>query len=359
MRGPSLAAPLCIAAVAAAAAAVAGLVGGGPAWAAGDPAQYEEVVRRETAGLDRSIAGIMEEIKRLGGESEGRPAGQERGGEARRGQERFDSAAIRISSLESEIEEIEGLKADLGGLDIVTALVAGTADSVPSTEGAYFKVIVVPDVVAGFSYRVAGGIAIDLEPGGGRQTIHVGIPAGLPHRGAGLDPAQGHLLMPVAPFSALRDVGYAFGECYTFISATVNSGSTIYYNFRLGGDAPVAVPFHGHPGPDIPQPRSELHGKWLGALRPQEPAPHPPVVAPAIPDGCGGVALKAPFDPPLRQVNRDDILAEAVACNKGLVPHVRGEGAVCLRPETLERLIASGVLESEYEELELALRRRL
>lgn len=330
--------------------------GGGIAWAAGDPALCEEDLRRETAGLDRIIAGIREEIRRLNGAPADRPAEVSAGAE-RRGQERFDSVAIKIAFLESKIERIEGLKADLGSLDLAIALAPGTADSVPSTEGTHFKVIVVPDVVAGFSYRAAGGISIDLEAGEGRQTIHLGIPAGLPYRGEGRDPARGHLLVPIAPFSAMRDVGYALGECYTFISATVSSGSTIYYNFRHVGSHSPDPPLHGHPGPDAPGPRSELHGKWLDALRQRAPAAPPPVVGPAVPDGCGGVALEPPFDPPLKLVHRDGILAEAVACNSGLVPHVRGEGALCLRPETLERLVALGVLEPEYEgALELARR---
>lgn len=356
VRDIYLATSLCVAAAAAATAAV-GPAGGGIAWAAGDPAQYEEVVRREIAGLDRSIAGIREEIEGLGTGPAGRPEVQERSAAERRGQERFDSAAIGIRSLESEIEEIEGLKADLRSLYLAIALAPGTADSVPSTEGTHFKVIVVPDVVAGFRYRAAGGISIDLVPGEGRQTIHLGIPAGLPHRGGWLDPAQGHLLVPIAPFSAMRDVGYALGECYTFISVTVSSGSTIYYNFRHADGYSSDPPLHEHPGPDTPDPRSELHGKWLDSLRRPAPVPQPPVVSPAVPDGCGGVALEPPFDPPLKQVHRDGILADAVACNSGLVPHVRGEGSLCLRPETLERLVASGVLEPEYEEtLELARR---
>ena len=276
-----LAAPLCIAAAAAA-------FRTGPAWAAGDPAQYEEAVGREIAGLAKSMEGIREEIEGLSEATAGQRAG-EHGGAERRNQERFDSGAIRISLLESKIERLEGLKADLAGLDLVIALAPGTADSVPSTEGMHFRVIVAPDVVAGFRYRAAGSIAIDLEPGGGSQTIHLGIPAGLPHRGAGVDPDMGHLPKPVAPFSALRGVGYALGECYTFVSATVTNASSIYYNPRRAVvHAPSAAPFHGHPGPDTPRPRSELHGRWLDSLEPPAaaaPAPLPPVVSPPIPSG--------------------------------------------------------------------------
>ena len=336
--------------------AAAALAGGGPAWAAGDPAQYEEVVRRETAGLDRSIAGIREKIDGLSAEPADRPEVQKRGAD-RRGQERFDSVAIRTAFLESEIERIEGLKVDLGSLDLAIALAPGTTDSVPSTKGVRFRVIIAPDTVAGFSYSATHGITIDLEPGGGSQTIHMGIPAGLPHRG-GLDPSQGHLLVPVAPFSAMRDVDHALGECYTFVSVTVSNASSIYYNFRQADDHAAAVsPPYTNPDLDFPHPGSELYGKWLGAPRQPVPAAPPPVVGPAVPDGCGDVVIEAPFDPPLMQVHRDGILAEAVACNDGLVPHVRGEGALCLRQETIERLVALGVLEPEPEEtLELARR---
>lgn len=328
--------------------AAAAHAGCGPAWAAGDLAQHEEAVRREAAGLDKTMVGIREEIERVSEAPAGRPHGQEHGGAARRGQDRFDPAAIRIASLESEIGKIEELKADLAGLDIVTVLAPGTADSVPSTEGVRFKVIVSPDVVTGFKHRAAGGITIDLEPGGWSGTIHVGIPAGLPHRGAWLDPALGHLLKPVAPFSALRGVGYAHGECYTFVSATVSSASSIHYSpRRAGGHDPAAAPLHGHSGPDIPRPRSELHGRWLDALGPPAaaPAPLPPVVSPPIPGGCEGVAIEPPFDPPLRQVRGDGVHPKTAACNEGLVLRVRGEEALCLRPETAERLLAAGILE--------------
>ena len=55
--------------------------------------------------------------------------------------------------------------------------------------------------------------------------------------------------------------------------------------------------------------------------------------------------LRPPFDPPLRQVRSEGILAETVACNDGLVRHVReGGDPLCLRPGTLERLLESGVL---------------
>lgn len=72
------------------------------------------------------------------------------------------------------------------------------------------------------------------------------------------------------------------------------------------------------------------------------------------------MALEPPFDLPLKQVRRDGILAETVACNEGLVLHVRGGDALCLRPETLERLLASGILEmpaDPVETFQLAARR--
>lgn len=191
----------------------------------------------------------------------------------------------------------------------------------------------------------------------------MGIPAGLPHRGPALDPALGHLLKPAPSLSKTSDVGYAVGECYTFISATVGDSSSIVYNFRSSVGAAAAGAPHGHLGPDGPQPRSELHARWLDSLAPApapaKPAPSHPFVSPAIPDGCGHVALEPPFDPPLKQVRRDGILAETVACNEGLALHVRGGDALCLRPETLERLLASGILEMPAESvmLQLAARR--
>lgn len=130
----ALAAALC-----AAAAAATTLAGAGVAAADDDPAQREEIIRRETAGLDKSIAGIRDEIGRVKEASAGRSAGQEHGG-GKRGQDRFDPRAIRISFLESEIERLEGLKADLGGHGIATMLAQGTAYSAPGTAGMFFRV---------------------------------------------------------------------------------------------------------------------------------------------------------------------------------------------------------------------------
>lgn len=354
-------APLAVA-FCAAVAATAALAGAGATGAAGDPAQHEEIIRRETAWLDKSIAGIREEIRRLEEAPAGRPASHENGWKERRSQDRFDPGTIRISFLESEIERLEGLKADLGGHVIATMLAQGTANSVPSTEKMFFRVIAAPDVVTGFTHIPARIIRIDLEPGGGNRTIHIGIPAGLPHRGSTLDPALGHLLEPAPSLSKTSDVGYAVGECYTFISATVGDSSSIVYNFRRGGGAAAAGAPHGHTGQDDPHPESELRAKWLDSLAPPAAPriePHP-VVSPAIPNGCGHVAIEPPFDPPLKQVRRDGILAETVACNEGLTLHVRGGDALCLRPETLDRLLASGILEmpaGPLETMELAPRR--
>ena len=97
----ALAAALCAAATAAAA-----LAGADATAADGDPAQ-REIIRRETAGLDKSITGIKEEIGRVKEASAGGAAWQGHGG-GKRGQDRFDPGAIRISFLESEIERLRG-----------------------------------------------------------------------------------------------------------------------------------------------------------------------------------------------------------------------------------------------------------
>ncbi len=110
---------------------------------------------------------------------------------------------------------------------------------------------------------------------------------------------------------------YAFEKCHTVNTAVavVNATSVLYEYLVFGG-------------PRISGP------------------PLPPLVAPPIPGGCDdAVLLRPPFDPPLRQVRGEGILAGTVACNDGLVRHIRDGGdPLCLRPDTLERLLESGVL---------------
>lgn len=213
------------------------------------------------------------------------------------------------------------------------ALVPGTADSVPSTEGMAFRVSIEPDIAAWFSYDY-GYSGVAFKPGVSNQTVTIGLPVGLP--------LYGHLLgHRVIQYSGL-DVtlqNYTIADCHTFITVTIN-GSVDYYERIIVRPSYVT--------PVVP--RSELHAMWLGKPWPPDPDPNQIVSAP-IPDGCGHVLAWPPFDPPRRQVHVGGVLAGSVACNDGLELHLRGGAGggepLCVRPGTADELVRRGVLEGD------------
>ena len=213
------------------------------------------------------------------------------------------------------------------------ALVPGTADSVPSTEGMLFRVSVEPDIVAWFAYDY-GYSGVAFKPGISNRTVTIGLPTGLPLYGH----LQGHRVIEYPSLDVTRR-DYAVTDCHTFITVTIN-GSVDYYERLVTG--PSRVP------PDTP--RSELHAKWLGKSWPAEQDPNT-IVSPPVPDGCGHVLVWPPFDPPLRQVREDNVLAGSVACNDGLVLRLReaagGYEPLCVLPETAGELVRRGVLEGD------------
>lgn len=233
---------------------------------------------------------------------------------------------------------------------LVVALVPGTAESEPSTEGLFFKVPIVADNVTGVEFWPGYSISVHIEPSEESQAVSVRIPKGLP---VDFDSGLGYFLR------SRPDIGHQYGH---FWFATYYTAGT-----TGAGEADDERPGRGD------QPRSrdlyviyasekchtvntvvavanvtrvEYDYLVLAGRITSTPPPPPPLVSPPIPDGCDDVVLlRPPFDPPLRQVRDGGILAGTVACNDGLVRHV-GEGGdpLCLRPETLKRLLESGVL---------------
>lgn len=65
------------------------------------------------------------------------------------------------------------------------------------------------------------------------------------------------------------------------------------------------------------------------------------------PAGCAGQSLlEPPYPAPHRQAHRHGIVPSTVACNEGLVLHLRGGEPLCLRPETRDALLARGYIEA-------------
>lgn len=244
------------------------------------------------------------------------------------------------------------------------ALVPGTADSVPSTEGMTFKVHIEPDVVDAFNYRNSGGFTVHFKPSISNQTVTLGLPIGLPMRG---DWGGYHYLEPVCAFTmgefpgatrvddtefqscAILHRSYAIGSCHTFISITVNNSVPIDFIMLELADSEYAASISSQSGLVAPQLEPRL--EWLGA--PETP-PEPDssmIVSHPVPDGCGHVLVWPPFDPPLSQVRGDGVLAGSVACNDGLVLRLReaagGHKPLCILPETADELVRRGVLEDD------------
>ena len=231
------------------------------------------------------------------------------------------------------------------GMPVSAALVPGTADSVPSTEGMHFRVIISPDVVDSFSYSRVGPSA-SFKPSVSSQTVTMGLPIGLPLYGD----MRGYHTAELFGSDILGQ-SYTNADCYTFISVAINGSGDIYSDRLEIGPRPIVKP---DVTPDI-TPRSELHAKWLGI--PDTPPPPPPepkpntIVSPPIPDGCDHVLVWPPFDPPLRQVRGDGVLAGSAACNDGLVLRLRAAAAgyepLCVLPETADELVRRGALEGD------------
>ena len=245
------------------------------------------------------------------------------------------------------------------------ALVPGTADSVPSTEGMTFRVHIEPDVVDAFNYRDSGGFSVQFKPSISNQTVTLGLPIGLPIRG---DWRGHHILEPFCMFrmreflGAVRDDhitefqscailhhSYTIGSCHTFISITVNNSVPIDFGVLELADLEYAASISSQSGLVAPQlkPRPERLGT---PETPPEPDPSM-IVSPPVPDGCGHVLVWPPFDPPLSQVRGDGVLAGSVACNDGLVLRLReaagGHKPLCVLPETADELVRRGVLEDD------------
>ena len=247
------------------------------------------------------------------------------------------------------------------------ALVPGTADSDPSTEGITFMVDIEPDVVASFDYVHEGFFQVYFKPGLYNQTVTVGLPIGLPLRA---DLGGHHNLEPSCHYTmrefinAIRGKGNAevlhcailrhshtITDCHTLITVMVNNSVPIIFGMLQLADSAYAA--SGDPQSGIAVPRSDLHAKWLGVpATPPTTEPDPGrIVSPPVPDGCGHVLAWPPFDPPYRQVHGDDVLAGSVACNEGLVLRLResagGDEPLCVQPGTADELVRRGVLEDD------------
>lgn len=238
---------------------------------------------------------------------------------------------------------------------LVVALVPGTAESEPSTEGVFFKVPIVADNITGVEFGSGYTVTVHVEPDEEYQSVSVHIPKGLP---VAYNSGLGLFLRDHSDIGHQHNSDISYGYFWFALADTTGAGETddgrpgrphrptyhdlytIYASEKCHTvNTAVAVA-------NVTRVVYEYIVYPIRIISTPPPPPPPPLVAPPIPDGCDDVViLRPPFDPPLRQVRDGGILAETVACNDGLVRHVReGGDPLCLRPDTLERLLESGVL---------------
>lgn len=238
---------------------------------------------------------------------------------------------------------------------LAVALVPGTAESEPSTEGLFFKVPIVADNLTGVEFGPGYTIRVHIEPHEGHQSVSVYIPTGLP---VSRDSALGHFLRNYPDLGHQHDPAISYGHAWYAMSYTAETTGTGRADGGRSGQ-PHRPTYHGlytihasekchtvNTAVAVANATSVLYEYLVFGPRLISETPPPPLIAPPIPDGCDDVVLlRPPFDPPLRQVRDNGILAGTVACNDGLVRHVGADGdPLCLRPGTLERLLESGVL---------------
>ena len=237
---------------------------------------------------------------------------------------------------------------------LVVALAPGTAESEPSTEGLFFKVPIAADNVTGVEFGLGYTIRVHIKPSDEYQAVSVRIPKGLP---VDRDSMLGYLFRNDQD-KRQYDPDFSYGYYWFALSYKADrtglgeaDGERQWQTYRETARSPYA--FYAsekchtvNTAVVVANVTRVVYEYIVLASNTIPPHPHPPLVSPPIPDGCDDVViLRPPFDPPLRQVLDGGILAETVACNDGLVRHVReGGDPLCLRPETLERLLDSGVL---------------
>ena len=114
---------------------------------------------------------------------------------------------------------------------LVVALVPGTAESDPSTEGVFFKVPVVADNITGVEFGPGYTIKVHIEPSKEYQSVSVHIPKGLPvAHNSGL----GYFLRDYPDLGHQHDPEIYYGYYWDTFSYTADAAGTA----GVGGGRP-------------------------------------------------------------------------------------------------------------------------
>ena len=210
------------------------------------------------------------------------------------------------------------------------ALAPGTAESDPSTEGQMFKIHVLPGMTD-FKIENVSRFYITVDPAEANSTVFVKRPLGYPVwvLGEGGDPGGRRISVSFINGTIL-DVPYYESP---HVRHEIGSSGVLYYSVSTSECFVVYTIY------------LEPHAK---TLRVPFGYYSPPVklASESMPAGCAEQSrLEPPFPAPHRQAHRHGIVPSTVACNEGLVLHLRGGEPLCLRPDTRDELLARGYIE--------------
>lgn len=212
------------------------------------------------------------------------------------------------------------------------ALAPGTAESDPSTEDMMFMIHVVPGM-SDFKIDNVSRFYITVDYTEANSTVVVKKPLSYPIRilEAGHDPGGRRIkvvfingtILDVPYFESPHvDTDYKIGSMGILSYNSSNSKCFVEYAIHLRPHAKtLLVPF-GHSGPFVN------------------------LVSKPMPAECAEQSLlKPPYPTPHRQAHRHGIVPSTVACNEGLVLHLRDGEPLCLRPDTRDILLGRGYIE--------------
>ena len=211
------------------------------------------------------------------------------------------------------------------------ALAPGTAESDPSTEGLMFKIHVVPGIATDFKTEGRAHFYMTMDPAGANSTVVLKTPLNYPIwvRETDYNYTQARVRFMNG---TMLDVPY-YTSYYTDVQDKVGQVGLLAFNkssSRCFTEYTIGLEPHT-------KTLSVSFGNFLLPMK---------LVSKPLPAGCAEMSmLEPPFPAPHRQANHHGIVPSTVACNEGLVLHLRGSDPLCLRPDTRDLLLARGYIE--------------
>ena len=211
------------------------------------------------------------------------------------------------------------------------ALAPGTAESDPSTEGLMFKIDVVPGIAADFETEGRAQFYITVDSAEANSTVVIKTPLSYPNWVRETDYNYTQVRVWFMNGTML-DVPY-YRSYHTDVQDKIGQVGLLAFNTS------TSMCFTEYTIGLVPHAKtlSVSFGNFLLPMK---------LVSKPMPAGCAGQSLlEPPFPAPYRQAYDHGIVPSTVACNEGLVLHLRGGEPLCLRPDTRDALLARGYIE--------------